>query len=102
MQEIHRPVLRLLSVIAERSGKLKFQSPLAWDQQIRRPLRPHRSTISGKSVEMARYGGNELWFTVRAHPTLKLLERCATLINAHQCGGDVSDDLFQFHAHWAR
>lgn len=50
---------------------------------------------------MLRYGGHELWFTVWAGARLKVLERRATSVDAHQCIADVSNDLFQFHIYLA-
>jgi hypothetical protein len=51
---------------------------------------------------MPGYGGKQLWLAVGPHSPLKLLERHSASIDARQRGSDVSDNLFQLHAHFRR
>jgi hypothetical protein len=71
MQQIDRPVFRLLAVVPKRTRDLELNRPFVGNQEIRSSLGTHSGVIRGESVEAQCDEFYELRFAIRTDSGLK-------------------------------
>jgi len=93
MQEVNRPVLRRISVVAKGPGDLELDCPLALHEQIRRALSNNTSTIRVETVQALCNEPKQLRFSVWANTRPKRLKGHSGRINCHKDVRNIGDDL---------
>ena len=93
MQKILRPVFSLSAIIPEWSHDLEFESPHSrndyiWHSTSLDPWIPVAAVIGKVGCNKLR----KLWFAIRPHTRLKLLEWLAAAINCSNSSSDVLNE----------